>query len=104
MILFWCKIALNFILSLTLKIFGYELAIVHLKIILYIAQRRIIIFNHKIGILAHDMHLLDFLLVEGIEHTIVFHLVSQLGILDTTYVHGVIQYQEPSFQFEGSYL
>ena len=45
------------------------------------------------------MHLLDFQLVEFVEHPIVVLLVSRLVVLYSLDVHGIIKYQKSAFKF-----
>lgn len=64
----------------------------------------VLIAYHQVGIFAHDVYLLNLLLVEFIEHPIVFLLVAQARLLDAANRHRIVEYQESSLQLHGSYL
>ena len=78
--------------------------VVHLEVILHILQGGVVIPYHQVGIFAHDVNLLNLLLVELIEHAIILLLIAQSGFLDTLNRHRIVEYQESSFQLHGSYL
>ena len=95
----WCQVTLYLVCSVSFEIFYDKLSVVHLEIVLNILQGRMIIFYHQIGIFAYNMHLLDFQLVEFVEHPIVVLLVSRLVVLYSLDIHGIIKYQKSAFKF-----
>ena len=97
-------VALYLCLSLALEVLCDETLVVHLKVILHILQGRVIIAYHQVGIFAHDVYLLNLLLVEFIEHPIVFLLVAQARLLDAANRHRIVEYQKSSLQLHGSYF
>ena len=78
--------------------------VVHLEVILHILQGGVVIPDHQVGIFAHDMYLLNLLLVEFIEHAIIFLLIAEAKFLGALNRHRIVEYQESSFQLHGSYL
>ena len=100
LILHRSQIPLNLVRPLPFEIFDNKLLVIHLEIIPDILQCRPVILYHQIGIFAHDMHLLDFLLVELVQHPIVFLLVPQPVILQAPYLHGIVQDQETTLQLD----
>ena len=90
--------------TITLEVFRHKSLVIHLEIILHILQCCIVVANHQVGIFAYNVHLLNLLSIELIQHTIVFLLVTKTVILDATDVHGVIEYKKTSFQFQRAYL
>ena len=78
--------------------------VVHLEIILHILQGCIIISNHQVGIFAHNVYLLNLLLVEFIEHPVIFLFVSQAKFLGALNCHRIVENQKTSLQLHGSYL
>ena len=65
---------------------------------LHILQGGIVIPYHQVGIFAHDVNLLNLLLVEFIEHPIVFLLVAQARLLDAANRHRIVEYQKSSLR------
>lgn len=78
--------------------------VVHLEVILYILQGGVIIPYHQVGIFAHDVNLLNLLLVEFIEHAIIFLLIAEARFLDAFNCNRIVEHQKSSFQLHGSYL
>ena len=78
--------------------------VVHLEIILHILQGGVVIPYHQVGIFAHDVNLLNLLLVEFVEHAIILLLIAQAKFLGALNRHCIVEYQESSFQLHGSYL
>ena len=70
-----------------------------MEIVLNILQGRMVISHHQIGIFAYNMHLLDFQLVEFVEHPVVVLLISRFVVLYSLDIHGIIKYQETTFKF-----
>ena len=78
--------------------------VVHLEVILHILQGGVVIPYHQVGIFAHDVNLLNLLLVEFIEHAVILLLIAEARLLDAFNCHCIVEYQESSFQLHGSYL
>ena len=95
-----CQVALDLAHPLALEIFRDEFPVVHLEIVLHVLQGRLVVFHHQVGVFAHDMHLLDFLSIELVEHTVVVLLVSGLVVFYPSDVHGVVEHKESAFEFE----
>ena len=93
-------VAFNLSCAVALEIFVNEQAVVHVEIIVHIAQGGIIVFHHQVGIFADDVDLLYFLLVEFVEHAVVVlfvaHAVVHLFAVDG---HGVVEHEKSSLQF-----
>ena len=104
LILLACYITFYLLYTFALEIFLNKGFVVHLEIIVYILQRRIIVAHHKVGILAYDMHLLYLLSVELVEHSIIFLLVTQFVVLQTTDIHGVVKHKEAAFKLQSANL
>ena len=94
------QITLYFIYPVPFEIFRDKFLIVHLEIVPHILQSCIIILHHQIGILTHDMNLLNLLLVEFIQHSVVIQLISRFIVLYSLDIHGVIKNQKTAFKFE----
>ena len=86
-----------------LEIFPHKQLVVHLEIVTHIPQGRLIVAHHQIGILSHDMHLLDFLLVELIKHAIILFLELQAPVFFPPYLHGLIEHKETTLYLERAY-
>ena len=99
-----CHISLDVFHTLPLEVFGNESLVIHQEIILHILQGFLIVLHHQVGVFAHDMNLLHFLLVKFIEHTIFFLLVPQSVVLQTLDVHGIVKHQKSAFEFQGTDL
>ena len=95
-----CDVSLDFTASLPFEIFGNETFVVHLEIVAHILLCRSIVTHHQVGIFAHDMHLLDFLLVELVEHAVVLQFVAQLIFFQPADGHCLIQHHETTIQFQ----
>ena len=78
--------------------------VVHLEVILHILQGGIVIPYHQVGIFAHNVNLLNLLLVEFIEHAVILLLIAEAKFLGALNRHRIVEYQESSFQLHGSYL
>ena len=61
------QVALDLVDAFAAEVFCDETPVVHLEIVLHELQRRIVVLDHQISILAHDVDLLDLLFVEGVE-------------------------------------
>ena len=70
------NVAVDFIHTIALKVLADKLAIVHLKIVVHVLQGSVIVADHQIGVFAHYMYLLNLLLIEFIERTIVVLLIA----------------------------
>ena len=67
-------------------------------------QGSIIVADHQISVFAHYMYLLNLLLVEFIERTIVVLLIAQAIVLQSTNVHSIIEHKKSTFELQRSYL
>ena len=98
------QVTLDLVDALAAEVFRNEAPVVHLEVVLYELQRRVVVLDHQIGILAHDVDLLDLLLVEGIEQPVVVDLVARLVVFDPADVHRVVEDQKPPFELQRSDL
>ena len=98
------QVALDLVDALAAEVFRNEAPVVHLEVVLYELQRRVVVLDHQIGILAHDVDLLDLLLVEGVEQPVVVDLVARLVVLDPADVHRVVEDQKAPFELQRSDL
>ena len=80
-----------------LEILGDELLVVHLEIVLHKPESLIVVSDHEVGILAYDVHLLDFLLVELVEHPVVADFEFR-AVLHPMNCHGIVKHEESSFK------
>ena len=80
-----------------LKILIDEFTEVQCEIVIYKALCRIIITNHQVGIFTHNMNLAYALLIEFIQKAILFLAISCTAVGNTTYLHGVIDYNKTAF-------
>ena len=95
-----CEIPFYFSDTLTFEILSHKVLVICLEVILHILQCRIIISHHQIGIFANDMNLLNFLLVEFVQHSVVFLLVSEFAVFYSANVHSVVEHQKSAFEFQ----
>ena len=57
--------------------------------------------RHRINIIdTHDMNLLNLLLVEFIQHSVVIQLISRFIVLYSLDIHGIVKNQKTAFKFE----
>ena len=95
-----CNILVDLFFAIFLEILVDEAAVIHREVVADILQRGLVVANHHIGILADDMNLLDALLVELVQKTIVFLGISGFSLHLKVELHSVIDNQEAPFDFQ----
>ncbi len=62
-------------------------------------QGGVVIPYHQVGIFAHDVNLLNLLLVEFIEHAVILLLIVEARFLDVFNRHRIVDARNPPSSF-----
>ena len=93
----WSDVLVNLCTSFFLEVLINELTEVECEVVVHKTKCSIIVANHQVGIFTHYMNLAYALLVEFIQQTILFLTISCTTVGNSTYLHGVIDDDESTF-------